>query len=138
MKRTTALVLIVSVMLLMTTSVFAQSAHKKPEIFVRTVPIIKILTHQLGYKIYYTDTRGNMNHFYVPLEWFTMDSGKASIVYGVGPKFPYFAIYWVNNEFSHIKLFLVENVSSETWGVLTARNSAVQDKFDVEEPQIEF
>jgi hypothetical protein len=138
MKKTFALALIVSVMLVMTASVFAQSAPKKPDVFVRTVPIIKILTHQLGYKIYYTDTRGNMNHFYVPVKWFTTAGGRGSITYGNGPKYPYFSIYWLDNEFSHIKLFLVENVASETWGVLTARNSAVQDKFDVEAPEIEF
>ena len=138
MKKALALALIVLVMLAVTTSVFAQSTHKKPDVFVRTVPIVKILTHQLGYKIFYTDTRGELNSFYVPVGWFTAAGGKGSIVYGNGAKFPYFSIYWVDSKFSHIKLFLVENIGSETWGVLTARNSAVQDKFDIEEPQLEF
>jgi hypothetical protein len=138
MKKTLILALIVLVMLVVTTSVFAQTAPKKPDVFVRTVPIVKILTHQLGYKIYYTDTRGDLNFFYVPVQWFTAAGGKGSITYGSGPKFPYFSIYWLDNEFSHIKLFLVENIASETWGILTARSSAVEDKFAVEEPEIEF
>ena len=104
----------------------------------RTVPIVKIYSHQLGYKVYYRTARGDVDSFYVPVEWFTTAGGKGSITYGTGPQYPYFSIYWVDKKFNHIKLFLIESQLSDTWGSLKAAPSEVADQFKVEEPKIRW
>lgn len=116
-------------------SLFAQNqAGDAGSVYVRTMPIIKIYTHQLGYKIYYVTDRGDTASFYAPLEWFHQTGGKGSIIYGLGAQYPYFSIYWVDKKFSHIKLYLIESMLSDTWGVLKEPASQVADKFKIDAP----
>ena len=118
---------------------FAQSRPRDVDsVYVRTMPIIKIYSHQLGYKIYYLTARGEVDSFYAPIEWFTQAGGKGGIAYGMGPQYPYLSIYWVDKKFSHIKLFLVESPLSDTWGVLRGASFQVADLFKVDEPKLKF
>jgi hypothetical protein len=134
MKR----VLLVLIVLALGSSVFAQSRPQDvSNITVRTVPIIKIYSHQLGYKVYYITTRGEVSSFYLPVEWFNVAGGKGVLSYGSGPQYPYMSIYWVDKKFSHIKLFLIENPMSDSWGVLRDSPAEAADKFKVEEPKLE-
>jgi hypothetical protein len=136
-KRTFLLVLLLAVVV--GTVALAQSRPADVEsIYVRTRPIVKILTHQLGYKVFYVTQRGDVEAFYVPVEWFTRAGGKGTIAYGAGPQYPYFSVYWVDREFSHIKLFLQENIAARSWGELRASASEVAGEFDIEEPQIQW
>jgi hypothetical protein len=139
MRKLILIMIVVAMALVSTATVFGQSKPADVDsIYARTRPIVKILSHNLGYKVYYVTVRGDVGHFYLPIEWFTTAGGKGSITYGTGAKYPYFSMYWVDNSFSHIKLFLVENVMDDSWGVLTAQPSVVADKFGVEEPQIDW
>ena len=135
MRKTVILVLA----LLAASAAFGQSRASEVEsIYAQTKPIIKILSHQLGYKIYYVNDKNDIGAFYVPIGWFTEAGGKGSISYGSGAKYPYFSIYWVDHKFSHIKLFLIENPMSETWGVLRARSADVAASFQVEAPALDL
>jgi hypothetical protein len=134
MKR----VLLVLFVLALGSSVFAQERPKDVQnITVRTVPIVKIYSHQLGYKVYYVGTRGTVSSLYLPVEWFENAGGKGQVTYGLGAQYPYMSIYWVDKKFNHIKLFLIESALSDTWGVLREAPSEIADKFKVDEPKLE-
>jgi len=130
MKRSIFVIIIVILFMLP----FISFAQEVENIYVRSIPIVKILSHPLGYKIFYITSSDELAFMYTPKEWFSQAGGKGSIIWGRTNEYPYFSIFWINNEFSHIKLFLKENLSDPTWGVLEATNSQVLDKFSVEAP----
>lgn len=134
MKKT-LIVLLVAVLLCCGITVFAQ---QQKDVYVKSVPIIKILSHSLGYKIYYLQQDMDFASFYAPVDWFLATSGKGKIVWGRKPEYPYFTIVWENGEFLYIKLYLFENLDHDSWGVLKAANSQVRDLFDIEAPDLEF
>ena len=139
MRKFVLLLVVLTMALVSAGMAFGQTKPAAVEsIYASTRPIVKILSHNLGYKIFYVSVRGDIGVFYVPIEWFTQAGGKGSITYGSGSKYPYFSVYWVDHEFSHIKLFLVENVLDESWGVLRANYDVVQEKFQIEAPNIDW
>ena len=139
MRKFVLLLVVLAMALVSAGMTFGQTRPANVEsIYARTRPIVKILSHNLGYKIFYVTVKGDIGHFYVPVEWFTEAGGKGSISYGAGAKYPYFSVYWVDHEFSHIKLFLIENVMDDSWGVLKADYDVVKEKFEIEAPQIDW
>ncbi len=121
--------------LLLTFPVFGQ---ENPNLFVKSVSILKILSHPLGYKIYYQKTNTDFDFFYVPVNWFRGAANKGTIIWGKSPDYPYFSIFWKDAEFYYLKLFLKENMADDTWGALEADISDVKDKFDIETLKLEF
>lgn len=116
---------------------FAQETDYEPsDMFVKTMPITKIYTHKLGYKVVYLKTDLNFAEFYVPLEWFDVAGQKAVIVKGVDPAFPYFSIFWKEGAFHSVKLYVRRDLQHPSWGTLTESN--VQEKFNIDEPELEF
>ncbi len=127
-----------AILLALGASLFAQNQAADAEsIYVRTMPIIKIYTHQLGYKVYYLTDSGKTASFYAPVEWFNQAGGKGSMIYGLGAQYPYLSVYWVDRKFSHVKLYVIESMLSDTWGVLKEPPSQIADKFKVEELELE-
>jgi len=117
-------------------AVFGQIRDEDP--FYRSVPIVKVLSHPLGYKVYYLKINMEVGSFYAPVDWFVGVANKGAIVWGNDASFPYFTVYWNKGEFSYIKLFLVENKRHESWGVLRGSEDLIAGRFDIEEPQIDF
>jgi len=112
------------------------------EYFVKSVPIAKVYTHNLGYRIVYQKSDLNFGVFYVPNRWLTMsgsgsDAPKAELLTGIDLSYPYFSIFWKNGEFSHIRIYLHSSLSHETYGDLEDP-AAINDKFDVESLSLEF
>ena len=108
------------------------------DLFVKSVSIVKILSHPLGYKVYYLKANADFDSFYVPVEWFRGAANKGAIIWGRAPEYPYFSIFWQNKEFSYIKLFLNENLAHDSWGVLEANRDVVKDKFAIETLELKF
>jgi hypothetical protein len=129
--RKSILIIVIFMILLLPNNLFSE---EQENVYARSVPIVKILQHSLGYKIYYITSADELAYFYAPMQWFTQAGGKGTIVWGRTSEFPYFSIFWVDGEFSHIKLFLKEDLRDATWGVLEATDSQVRDKFNVEAP----
>ena len=121
--------------LLLTSSVFGQESS---DFFVKSVSILKILSHPLGYKIYYQKVNADFVFFYVPVNWFRGAANKGAIIWGNEPDYPYFSIFWSNAEFYRLKLFLKDNMADDSWGTLKADISEVKDKFDIETLKLEF
>jgi hypothetical protein len=114
---------------------FMSFTEEQDNVYVRSIPIVKILQHNLGYKIFYITSSDELAYIYTPISWFSQAGGKGTIVWGRTSEFPYFSIFWINNEFSHIKLFLKEDLRDPTWGTLEATDSQVRDKFEIEAPE---
>ena len=117
-------------------SLFGQVRDEDP--YYRSVPIVKILNHPLGYKVYYLKMNMDVGSFYAPIDWFVGVANKGSIVWGRSEEYPYFTVYWNKGEFAYIKLFLVDNLKHDSWGVLASTSAAMESLFDIEEPQIDF
>ena len=133
MKRTVMLVALFFLIL----GVFAVNAQEQdPELYVKTVSIMKILNHALGYKVLYLKSSMEVGEFYVPHSWFKA-GGKAELVLGNGPAFPYFSVFYRNGEFDHIKIYAAENIRHLSWGRLK-RYVGDSSKFEIETLDLEF
>jgi hypothetical protein len=133
MKRTVVLVALVFLVL----GVFAASAQEQdPKLYVKTVSIMKILNHALGYKVLYLKSNMDVGEFYVPHTWFKA-GGKAELVLGNTPAFPYFSVFYRDGTFDHIKLYAHENIQHLSWGKLK-RQAGDSSKFEVETLDLEF
>ena len=117
--------------------VFTVNAQEQdPELYVKTVSIMKILNHALGYKVLYLKSSMEVGEFYVPHSWFKA-GGKAELVLGNGPAFPYFSVFYRNGEFDHVKIYAAENIGHLSWGRLK-RQVGDSSKFEVETLDLEF
>jgi hypothetical protein len=135
MKKT----VILSVVILCAAALYAYSqATSATDIFVKTVPITKIYTHQLGYKVLYLKSNLQVGVIYIPLSWVGHSAGgKAVLVWESSWVSPYFSIFWVDGKFDHIVLHVPSNLQSATWGVLETTLD-MDAAFNVQEPKMEF
>jgi hypothetical protein len=133
MKRKIVLVVLMTLLL----GVFAVSAQDQdPKIYVKTVSIMKILNHSLGYKVLYLKSSMDVGEFYVPHSWFKA-GGKAELVMGNTPAFPYFSVFYREGKFDHIKLYAHDNIQHLSWGRLKTQ-AGDSSKFEVETLDLEF
>jgi hypothetical protein len=131
MKRT---ILLIALALLVLGVVNAQ--EQDPEIYVKTVSIMKILNHALGYKVLYLKSTMEVGEFYVPHSWFKA-GGKAELILGDSPAFPYFSVFYRDGQFDHIKLYAQKNIGHLSWGRLK-RQAGDSSKFEIETLDLEF
>jgi hypothetical protein len=110
---------------------------EESDMFVKTMPITKVYTHRLGFKVLYLKNDLDFAEFYVPLEWFDSAGGKGVIVRGVDPSYPYFSIFWKAGKFHSVKLYVHKDLQHESWGSLTL-SPDISEKFDIDEPEFEF
>ena len=133
MKRKIVLVVLISLLL----GVSAVSAQDQdPKIYVKTVSIMKILNHSLGYKVLYLKSSMDVGEFYVPHSWFKA-GGKAELVMGYTLAFPYFSVFYRDGKFDHIKLYAHDNIQHLSWGRLKTQ-AGDSSKFEVETLDLEF
>jgi hypothetical protein len=117
------------------------AANESPY-FVKTVPISTVYNHQLGYRIVYMTNNYQFKTFYIPQSWFAVagQSGeipKAELVMGNEAAYPYFSVFYLNGEFSHIRLYLRRNLNDMSWGD-ASRLGNISANFDVETLNLEF
>ena len=133
MKRTVLLFALILLVL----GVFVVNAQEQdPKLYVKTVGIMKVLNHALGYKVLYLKSTMELGEFYIPHSWFKA-GGKAELILGDTPAFPYFSVFYRDGEFDHIKLCAHENIQHLSWGRLK-RQVGDSSKFDVETLDLEF
>ena len=130
-------ILIILVSLFIATQAFGVDPQDV-DIYVKSVPIFKVLSHLLGYKVYYFKENGDLTHTYIPMTWFTQAASKGEIIWGNTDEYPFLSIYWVDKEFYRVKLFLRDNFDDLTWGVLDAAVEDMREKFNIEAPVLEF
>jgi hypothetical protein len=115
-------------------SAFSQGAEKG--MFVRTVSLLKVYTHQLGYKVVYLKGT-NSAEMYFPVTWFGQTAGKAQIIWGEGREFPYLSIFYVDGKFDHLRLYVRKNMMDSSWGVLGS-DPGLAEKFKVDAPPLDY
>jgi hypothetical protein len=130
MKRAIACVLL----LLLALAAFGQ---EQPKVYVKTVPILKILSHSEGYKILYQKSDMKVGEFYLPHNWFNKSGGKGEIIFGKDPSFPYFSVFYRDGKFDFIRVYAVEDVKDLSWGVLR-KTEAANAAFNVDTLNIEY
>ena len=119
-------------------ALFAQVDQDTQEsVYFKTYYITKIYTHPDGYKVRFMKTDLESGIVYIPKTWFEEAGGKAELIWGYGDEYPYFIIFWKNGKFDHIRLFVIENMTHASWGLLIGE-SGIEEKFNVEEPVLEY
>jgi hypothetical protein len=97
---------------------FLAFGQELPNVYVVTVPILKILSHPEGYKVLYMRSDMQVDELYVPHRWLSKSGGKAEIVFGKEPSYPYFSAFYRDGKFDFIRLYVIEDVKDLTWGIL--------------------
>ena len=132
------ILLIIIFMLIASTGVFAVTS----QYYVKTIPIIRVYDHNLGYKVIYMKSNFDLHVIYIPKEWFevaaqTGEDPKAELVAGIDSSYPYFSVFWDNGEFSHIRLYLHSNLMHQSWGDIDPTVD-LTEKFKVETLKLEL
>ena len=97
---------------------FLAFGQELPNVYVVTVPILKILSHSEGYKVLYMRSDMQVDELYVPHRWLSKSGGKAEIVFGKEPSYPYFSAFYRDGKFDFIRLYVIDDVKDLTWGIL--------------------
>jgi hypothetical protein len=93
--------------------------QEQPGVYVISAPILKILSHPEGYKVLYMrNSDMKVDEFYVPYRWLSKAGGKAEIIFGGDPSYPYFSVFYRDGKFDFVRLYVMENVQDLTWGIL--------------------
>jgi hypothetical protein len=135
-----ALVLLAAgIFLLACLPVFSQAqSTSSQDVYVKTVHIIKLWMHPLGYKVQFFNSHSRVAEIYVPLTWFNKGTeSKADLAYGLGSEYPYFSVYWVDNKFDHIMIYALDNYNDTSWGVLESA-ADLSSQFNTQEVPKEF
>ena len=115
----------------------AQNTYAK-DAYVKTIPLLKVWLHDLGYKVQFFNSNSRVSDIYVPLTWFNKGAqSKADIVYGNEKGFPYCTIVSIDGAFDHITLYVLNDFGSQTWGVLNVPGD-LSAQFNVQEVPKEF
>jgi len=130
MKRAIACVLL----LMLALAAFGQ---EQPKVYVKSVPILKILSHPEGYKVLYMKSDMKVGEFYIPHGWLSKTGGKAEIIFGRDPSYPYFSAFYRDGKFDYVRLYVIDDVKDLSWGILR-KTEASNAAFGMDTLQIEY
>lgn len=112
----------------------ALHAEESPYYPVR-VSVVKIFAHADGYEVVYRKGTSDTAIVYIPSKWF-VPGGKAELVRGFGPSYPYLVVFYKDGVFDHLRLYVQKDLNDSSWGVLAP--SAGEGKFNGEDIKLEF
>jgi hypothetical protein len=127
------LILLITIILIISSvAAFAESS----DFYVKTLPIIKVYDHSLGYRVVYMKNNFDLTAIYIPKGWFgnassTGEAPKAELVAGKDSTYPYFSVFWKAGKFDHIRLYLQNDLNDPSWGDLDPLVD-ISEKFNVE------
>jgi len=130
--------LLICLLMFVSHSVFAQKKIDDHKIFVKTLPILKVMSHELGYIIRYLKVDLSINEFYIPYTWISGSGGLCEVSWGRDPSYPFFSIYYKEGKFSHLRLFLYDDMGHVSWGFNRKPYSETKDKFNVDSETFEI
>ncbi len=78
-----------------------------------------------------------VGEIYLPHRWFAKSGGKAEIVFGEGPSYPYFSVFYLDGKFDFIRLYVIEDVRDLSWGILK-KTEATNAAFGADTLQIDY
>lgn len=128
MKRAAFIVVLIAIM---TAALAADTSAFYP---VR-VDVVKVYSHADGYYVLYRKGTSGVGGVYIPSRWFVA-GGKAELVRGLDPSYPYMTIFYKNDKFDHLRLYVISDTHDSTWGVLSPSQGA--GKFNSEDLNMEY
>jgi hypothetical protein len=132
--------LIVTVLLVLGAAVLF--ADDTSNLYARTVQIVKVYPHHLGYKVTYLTSKLTYGTTYLPQKWFTQAAfkdgvqAKGELFWGVEDTYPYMIVFWENGKFSHVRLFLHKSMHDISYGVIRGEEDPAA--FDIEEIKLQY
>lgn len=100
-----------------------------------TVQVVKIFAHADGYEVVYRKGTADTAAIYIPVRWF-VPGGKAELIRGTGPTYPYLVVFYKDGAFDHLRLYVQADIKDQSWGILAPE--AGKGKFDGEDIKLEF
>jgi hypothetical protein len=117
---------------------FLAFGQEQPSVYFVSVPILKILSHPEGYKVLYMrNSDMKVDEFYLPHGWFSKAGGKAEMIFGKDPSYPYFSVFYLDGKFDFIRLYVIDDVRDLSWGILK-KTEASNAAFKVETLDIKY
>lgn len=111
--------IIVLLLLAVISPVFAQDkkSDKKDDVYYVNVQVEKIVPTNTGYVIMYRGNSNALSIIGIPNEWFTDAASCAEMVrLADGGDWPSMSIFYINGEFSHVRLYIHRVRGHHTWG----------------------
>jgi len=114
MKKLTILLILLALI----TPVFAQeNTNRREGVYYVNVPVERIIPVADGYLIQYRSASNLVVTTGVPVEWFYESGGRAELIrLPDGGDWPTMSVFYVNGEFSHVRLYVHRAKSHRTWG----------------------
>jgi len=99
------------------------------------IDVVKVFSHGDGFKVVYRKGSADVSAVYLPARWF-VPGGKAELVRATDASFPYMTLFYKDGKFDHLRLYVLQDQTDETWGVLTPAEGA--GKFTADDLKIDF
>ncbi len=99
------------------------------------VDVVKVYTHGDGVLVIHRKGSTDIGQCFIPARWF-VSGGKAELVRGTDPSFPYMSVFYKDGAFSHLRLYVRADSRDSMWGVLNPEDG--KGRFDSEEFKIEY
>ena len=128
MKRATLIVLLVAI-------VACAIASETSAFYPVRLDIVKVYSHADGYRVIYRKGSAGVADVYIPARWF-VSGGKAELVRGNDPSYPYMTVFYKNGKFDHLRLYVLADQNDSTWGCLVLRTGA--GKFNSDDLKLDF
>ena len=102
-----------------------------------TVLVRRVFPHSLGYVVVYDRSDLFAGEVHLPNRWFTDAGGKAEIIRTHHRSAPYMTVFYMDGEFSHVRLFVQDNPAHVSWGALPS-NVDLSAAFAAETLEIDY
>jgi hypothetical protein len=99
--------------------VSAQNGAAPSNLYVKTVLVSKVYSHNLGYRLLFLKSDLSIGEVFIPMAWFDQGSGKGELVLGIDRSYPYLSVFYVDGQFSHVRLYLYSDTRHPSYGFLS-------------------
>ncbi len=115
-----------------------KTGDKWSSFYYLNVMIEKVYPHRLGYVVVYRKSGNDLGRTYLPMEWFSESAGKGELIKQTGgTDWPYLSVYYKEGKFDHLRLYVRQGFTHETWGNLP-QGTNIDDNFKVEDLKLDF
>jgi len=100
--------------------IFAQNnSNEGSNMYYINVRVERIYPSNEGYIIQYQRSNTQLAIVGIPMEWFTDAAGRAELIQlPAGTNWPTMSVFYVDGEFSHVRLYVHRVKGHRTWGVV--------------------
>ena len=121
--------------------VFAQTIpeDRSSEYYYVNVTVEKVWPYRSGYIVQYRKGPYTYGRVFLPIDWFTNTADKGEIInLPPGNAWPSLSVYYLNGEFSHVRLYVHRWRSHQTWGNVPLNVDVDEEFRNVETINIKF